>query len=181
MKLKGVIIILIGLIFSKSVFTQAIYQEFKSDGFKVKCECILVANTEFINAVKEQQEINNFLSAYQCVLNGNNPENRTVFSINIFNETDFLNQFASQAEVIPFIAEKTFLHRFVEELSETGVHFENTTFKDVPAVEYKQAIDGIPLRSIVFLLNKKSFHIEVASKNSLDARFTDFVNSFEIF
>lgn len=177
MKSKILSVFVLALIFGEPAFTQGIYQEFETSGFSIECDCILEADRRFAESLKEQ-EVENFISAYQCLSFKEDPDKGTFFSINVFDESDFVSQFAAQADVFPFFAEKIYLHRFTEDLSDTDTDFINVFFMDLPAVEYKQILDEVTSKSIVFLLNKKSYLITVASNTDLDAKFTKFIETF---
>lgn len=156
-------------------FAQSDYQVFKSAGFKVKCPCTLRVNSSFIQMVKTQGKT--VICAYLCAENEDSPEYGVIHNINIYNEADSYvglapNQYA--------YFEKKYLEAYAKQLGENGMSYKYITYKGVSALEYLFDQMGVPTKAIMFLKNKKSYLIQVATRSNLETKFNSVKTSFEI-
>jgi hypothetical protein len=169
------IFILISIVISNIVFGQDSYQTFTKAGFKVKCPYTLKVNSTFIEMAKGQNKT--VIGAYLCAENEDNPEYGVINNINIYDES------SSYVRISPdkyAYFEKKYLEEYANQLSANGMTYEYVTYKGVSALQYSFDQMGLPTKAIMFLKNKKSYLIQVASRYNLTTKFNALKNSFEI-
>ena len=174
---KVVILVLIKLFLITNIVKaqQSSYQTFASEGFKVKCDCRLYVNTSFIQLVKKQG-INNLLGAYVCAENENNPDIAVIFNININDLSDSYKTI-SAGGYSQF--EKSFLDDYAFNLRSLGYPFSYTTYQGVSALEYSFNQMGMPTKAIIFIKNKKTYLLQVATRRNLAAKYNTLKTSFQ--
>jgi len=160
----------IGIILS----AQNSYQSFPAAGFKVKCGCNLRVNTLFIQTAK-QQGMNNIAAAYICAENEDDPETDVIVNINIYDESASYNKI--KPENHPYFTRKC-LEKYAENLSKAGIQNSYTTFQGVTAIEYTFDQNGLPTKAIMFYKNKKSYLLQVGTRNNLNTKFNNLKQSF---
>jgi hypothetical protein len=173
------IIMLITFIFLSSggkLFAQGSYQTFASQGFKVKCECSLYENSVFIQAAK-QQGIKNILAAYICAENKDSPDYGVIVNINIYDESAGYNNIKPSNYAF---FEKKCLDQYAAGLSKAGFGYRYINFQGTSALEYDFDQMGLPTKALMFLKNKKSYLIQVATRNNLTTKYTALKTSFEL-
>ncbi len=176
MKTKFLQLILIGLLISGLALTQETLQTFNSAGFKVKCNCILKANTVFIQMAK-QQGINNVIAAYVCAENEDNPDIGVIININVYDQSSNYQAISPQYHAF---FEKRYLESYATNLSNAGIKYNYITSQGVTAVEYTFIQMGLPAKAIYFLKNQKSFLIQTSTRNNLEYNFSRIKKSFEL-
>ncbi|MCB9188117.1 MAG: hypothetical protein H6599_02425 [Flavobacteriales bacterium] len=152
------------------------YQTFTSEGFKVKCDCKLYVNSTYIQMAKKQN-ITNIKAAYVCAENEDNPEIGVINNININDESQSYRNL-SQSEYSKF--EKKFLSQYATNLMNAGINYKYITYQGVSAIEYTFDQQGIPTKSLIFLKNKKSYLLQVATRKNLTTKFSTIKSSFII-
>jgi hypothetical protein len=159
-----------------NVPAQETYQTFTSARFKVKCGCKLFVNTTFINMAK-QQGINNIIAAYACVENEDNPDIGVITNINIYDQSD---SYKNIPESRYSYFEKTYLEQYATKLKASGITFNYTTYQGVSAIEYTFDQMEMPTKAIIFLKNKRSYLLQVGTRNNLATKYNLLKNSFAI-
>lgn len=167
---------LLVLLASIRLLGQNTYQTFASDGFRIRCGCNLYTNSIFIQAAKKQG-INNIKSAYICAENKDNPDLGVAVNINIYDES---GSYANIKPTYYSFFEKKCLEQYALNLSKAGINYVYVTFHGVSALEYKFEQMGVPTKAVMFYKNKKSYLLQVATRNNLVTKYNDFKNSFEI-
>lgn len=166
--------IIIFIILSTISFGQT--QTFASKGFKVKCECNLKVNTTFIKMM-EQQSTQNIFAAYTCAQNNTNPETGVIYNINIY---DFTNDYRNMKPSQYSSYEKSYLKSYARQLADNNMTYTYVTYLGVNAIQYDFDQMGLPTKAIMFMKNKKSYLLQVATNLSLLNKFTSFKNSFSL-
>ena len=163
------------LLFSGSLYSQSSYQTFVSEGFKISCGCKLHVNTTHIQMAK-QQGINNIVNSYVCAENENNPDIAVITNINISNVSELYKNVPTSAYTL---AEKSYFEEYASNLKSYGISsFSHTTFKGVSALEYNFDQMGVPTKAIIFIKNKKSYMLQVATKRNLATKYNALKSSF---
>ena len=174
MKAKIISIIIIALFSVSNIFSQESYQTFSSAGFKVKCGCKLYINSTFIQMAK-QQGANNIVAAYICAENEDDPESGVIVNINVYDESgSFQKVTASNYSYF----EKKCLDQYAANLSTAGISYTYTTYQGVSALEYSFDQLGLPTKAIMFFKNKKSYLLQVGTRNGLTRKFMALKSSF---
>lgn len=168
--------VLLLLFFSNCMFAfgQDSSQSFKSAGFKVKCPCALKVNSTFIQLLKGQGKT--VIGAYVCAENEDSPENGVINNINIYSEAD------SYAKLSPgdyAYFEKKYLEAYANQLATNGMSYKYVTYRGLTALEYTFDQMGLPTKAIIFLRDKKSYLIQVGTRNNLTTKFNSLKASFE--
>lgn len=176
MKSKIISITILALFTIASVFAQETYQIFASEGFKVKCGCKLYVNTVFIQAAKSQGA-NNILGAYICAENENDLSTGVIVNINIYDESKSFQNIKSIYH--EFFIKKS-LEKYAANLSQAGISYEYTSFKGETALEYNFEQYGVPTKAIMFFKNQKSYLLQLATRDGVNAKYNALKNSFEI-
>ena len=177
MKTKIIIVVLVNLFsLGGRLFAQDSNQSFSAQGFRVKCGCSLYENSVFIQAAK-QHGIKNIIAAYICPENKDNPDIGIIFNINIYDES------AGYTTIKPIYHayfEKKCLDEYAANLSKAGYSYQYITYQGVSALEYNFDQMGLPTKAIMSYKNKKSYLLQVATRNSLATKFNDLKTSFEL-
>jgi len=176
MKTKIMLIVFIALSFGGRLFAQGLYQTFTSQGFRVRCGCNLYVNSLFIQMAK-QQGANNIIGAYICAENKDNPEIGVIVNVNIYDES------ASYKNIKPVyhsFFEKKCLEKYAANLSKAGFSYQYITFQGVSALEYNFDQMGLPTKALMFYKNKKSYLLQVATRDNLSTKFNALKTSFEL-
>ena len=160
----------IGIILS----AQNSYQSFPSAGFKVKCGCNLRVNALFIQMAK-QQGMENIVAAYFCAENEDNPDIGVVVNINIYDESARYAKFKPENHA--YFTRKC-LESYADNLSKAGIQFSYSTFQGVTAIEYTFDQNGLPTKAIMFYKNKKSYLLQVGTRNGLTTKYNALKTSF---
>ena len=151
------------------------YQIFASAGFKVQCGCRLYVNSTFINMAK-QQGFDNILAAYVCAENEDNPDIGVVTNINVYDlSEDYRGIPSNQHSAL----ERNALEQYAISLKQANISVTNVRYLGVPALEYTFNQMGLPTKAVYFLKNKKSYLIQVASRQNLTTKYNLVKNSFE--
>jgi hypothetical protein len=177
MKTKIIQILFITLIAGVRLFGQNTYQTFPSAGFKVKCGCKLYVNKLFIEMAK-QQGINNILAAYICAENEVNRETGTAININVYDDKESYSNISAEHHAY---FEKKCLEAYVNNLENAGINHYYTTFQGVRAVEYNFMQYDLPTKAIMFYKNKKSYLLQVGTRDNLTTKFNALKTSFVLF
>lgn len=174
MKKKIISMTILALLFVANMHGQESYQTFTSAGFKVKCGCKLFSNTTFITMAK-QQGMNNILAAYICAENKDNPDIGVIHNINIYDESkSYKNIQPSGYKNF----EKKYLEQYATNLKNAGMSYTYITYQGVSALEYTFDQGGLPTKAIIFLKNKKSYLLQVATRTSLTRKYNSLKSSF---
>jgi hypothetical protein len=160
---------------SSVAFGQDNYQSFRNAGFKVKCPCALKVNSTFIQMMKGQNK--SVIGAYICAENEDNPEYGVINNIHIYDEADSHAKISSN-DYSYF--EKKYLEEYANQLAANGMTYNYVTYKGVSALEYSFDQISLPTKAIMFLKNKKSYLLQVGSRNNLDTKFSSLKTSFEL-
>ena len=177
--MKRITILLIIFYFSGNNFVicQNSFQTFQSAGFKVKCNCQLRVNSTFIQMAKQQGK-NNVIAAYICSENEKNPDIGVIVNINIYNEFSTYNKIPSSMHAS---YEKKYLEEYAKNLSISGIKYNYTKYQGVSAIEYTfNQMGSLPTKAIVFLKNKKSYLIQVATRSKLLGKYNYVKSNFII-
>lgn len=152
------------------------FQTFTPGGFKVKCNCKLKENTIFIDMAKKRGE-KGIIGAFVCAENEDNPDIGVIVNINVYDVS-------SNYESIPVTDHRKFetkyLSAYEQNLSNSGTTYSYITYKGASALEYSFDQMGLPTKAIMFLKNKKSYLLQVATRKELERKFIDLKNSFDI-
>lgn len=176
MRAKIILIMFIPFFLGSKLFAQGSYQIFTSQGFKVKCECSLYENLVFIQAAK-QQGVKNILAAYICAENKDSPDYGVIVNINIYDESGGYNNIKPSNYAF---FEKRCLDQYAQGLSKAGFSYSYITYQGTSALEYYFDQMGLPTKAVMFLKNKKSYLIQVATRNSLTTKYNALKTSFEL-
>ena len=176
MKKKLIFLMTLALIFTTNLYGQDGYQTFANAGFKVKCGCKLYVNTLFIN-MAEQQGMNNVLAAYICAENEDNPDIGVIHNINIYDESSSYKKLQT-ADYALF--EKKYLEEYATNLKNAGMRYAYVTYQGVSALEYTFDQQGLPTKALIFLKNKKSYLLQVATGMNLTTKYNLLKSSFVI-
>jgi hypothetical protein len=168
-------LILLILSTAVQISAQDSFQAFPSAGFKVKCGCKLYTNSLFIQMAK-QQGANNIIAAYICAENEDNPETGVIYNINIYDESKSYNKIQPSGYAY---FEKKYLEGYANNLKNAGFSYHFTTYQGVTAIEYTFDQQGLPTKAIIFLKNKKSYLIQVGTRESLTTKYNTIKTSFE--
>lgn len=174
--MKVIITIASILISTSLIIAQERVQTFQSAGFKVKCGCELKVNTLYIQMAK-QNGINNITAAYICGENENSSKIGVANNINITDESATYNKI-SPSNYGYF--EKRTLEVYASNLQKAGFEYNNTNYKGVSALEYSFDQQGLPTKAIYFIKNKKTYLIQVGTRENLYSKFNLLKNSFEL-
>lgn len=176
MKSKILLITIIALFIGGRLFAQDSYQTFSKGGFRVKCGCSLYENSVFIQAAK-QQGANNIIAAYICAENQDSPEYGVIVNVNIYDES------ANYKNIKPIyhsFFEKRCLEQYAVNLSKAGFSYQFITYQGVSALEYNFDQMGLPTKALMFYKNKKSYLLQVGTRQGLAAKYNALKSSFEI-
>ena len=174
MKNKYLQILSIFLLTGINLSAQNSYQTFASAGFKIKCACNLYINSTFIK-LTNQSGSKDIIAAYICAENEDSPELGVIYNINIYNESK------SYAKIQPSryaYFEKNYLEAYAANLSNAGIPFSYTIYQGVTALEYSFNQQGLPTKAFMFLKNKKSYLLQVGTRNNLTSKYNSFKSSF---
>lgn len=173
---KNIFCLLTVLLCLKNIYAQPSYQTFESAGFKVKSECRFDKNTTFIQMAK-QKGMSNILAAYVCAENPEDPQIGVIKNINIYDESSNYRNL-KPSEYTGF--EEKYLEQYESNLKASGINYNFTTYLGVPAIEYAFSQQGLPTKAIVFLKERRSYLIQVGSRNNLKSNYTSLKSSFII-
>jgi len=176
MKTKIISITILALLFVANIYGQETYQTFANAGFKVKCGCKLYVNTTFITMAK-QQGMNNILAAYICAENEDNPDIGVIHNINIYDESKSYKNIQPSGYAT---FEKKYLEQYATNLKNTGISYTYTTYQGVSAIEYIFEQQGLPTKAVIFLKNRKSYLLQVGTRNNLTTKYNSLKSSFVI-
>lgn len=151
-------------------------QTFASKGFKVNCECKLRVNTSFISLM-ESQSTDKVYGAYTCAKNNSDPEAGIIYNINIY---DFSKDYIKMQRSQYLSYEESFLRSYAKGLAENNITYYYVTYLGVSAIQYDFDQMGLPTKAIMFIKNKKSYLLQVATNLSLVPKFNSFKNSFSL-
>jgi hypothetical protein len=171
---KNISFIIFALFFISNIFGQATYQTFTNEGFKVKCGCQFYINTTFISMAKKSGA-NNIIAAYVCAENEDNFDTGVIININIYDESKNYKSI-QQSSYTTF--EKKYLEQYAINLKNAGINYMYLTYQGVSAIEYSFDMQGMPAKAIIFLKNKKSYLLQVATRKSLSSKFNSLKTSF---
>lgn len=174
MKTKYLQILSIFLLIGFNLSAQNSYQTFASAGFKIKCACSLYINSTFIKLANQTGK-KDVIAAYICAENEDSPELGVIYNINIYNESKSYDRIPSSRYAF---FEKKYLEAYAANLSNAGISFSNTIYQGVTALEYSFDQQGVPTKAIMFLKNKKSYLLQVGTRNSLTIKFNALKTSF---
>jgi hypothetical protein len=174
MNIKNILATILISLFAVTISGQDAYQSFYSTGFKVKCGCNLYLNTTFISLAK-QHGMNNILAAYVCAENEDNPETGVIYNININNESQGYINFPQS---LHSYYEQKYLEKYASTLNSTGTTTRQTIYQGVPAVEYTFDQFGLPTKAIFFIKDKKSYLLQVGTRENLSGKFNSLKFSF---
>lgn len=174
--MKISITILTFFIFFNTLIGQDRTQILNNGRVKVKCGCELKVNSLFIQMAK-QNGINNIIAAYICGENENSPKNGVANNINIYDESASYNKI-STSNYSYF--EKKSLDVYAKNLNNAGFDYNYITYKGVSALEYSFDQQGLPTKAIFFIKNKKTYLIQVGTRENLYSKFNLLKNSFEL-
>jgi len=119
----------------------------------------------------------NIQNAYICAENENDPNTGVIININIYDESaSFVN--LSPNEYSYFT--KTYLTSYANNLKTAGMTYKYIDYQGVSALEYDFYQEDIPTKAIVFLKNKKSYLVQVATRKNLQSKFNMVKFSFEL-
>jgi len=167
MKKTLLFIVICLLTFNPKTWSQDVYQTITSGGFKVKCPCRLRSNSTFIQLAK-QQGIQNTIGAYICTENEDDPSIGVLVNINIYDESAAYNKIEPSGYAY---FEKQYIIEYAKNLSNAGFPFSYIAYHGALAVEYTYDQMGVPTKALVFLKNKKSYLIQVATRKSLNTKY----------
>ncbi len=175
--MKNKLFILLMCIVSATGIAQENFQYFKSAGFKVKCGCSLYVNNTFIKMAK-QQGTNDIIGAYICAENKEDYDFGVIININVYDESKSYNNTSTTGDSK---IEKAFLDSYATNLSASGYKYENISFKGVNALQYTFSQNGLPTKAIVFVKNKKSYLIQLATRKNLQIKYNSLIQSFDFY
>ena len=176
MKKKVISTAILAILFIAKIYGQETFQTFTNAGFKVKCGCKLYVNTTFISMAK-QQGMNNILAAYICAENEDNPDIGVVNNINIYDESKSYKNIQPSGHAT---FDKKYLEQYATNLKNSGISYNYITYQGVSAIEYTFDQQGLPTKAIIFLKNKKSYLLQVGTRESLTTKFNSLKTSFVI-
>jgi len=174
MKLRIILTSILSLIFVSSIYAQESYQTFTAEGFKVKCGCKLYSNETFIQSAK-QQGMSNILAAYVCAENEDNPDIGVIININIYDQSKIYQKIQPSDYTR---IDKKYLEQYAANLKKSGFEYNYSTYQGVSAIEYNFNQQGLPTKAIIFLKNKKSYLLQVATQKSLTIKYSSLKNGF---
>lgn len=166
------------MFFSLAVLTsysQNSYQYFKAAGFKVKCGCQLKVNNTFIQMSKQQGQ-NNILAAYVCAENKDDAETGVIININI---NDLSSSYIGISPSKYSFFEKSYLNQYAQQLAANGMDYSYSSFKGLNALEYTFDQMGLPTKAMIFVKNKKSFLLQVGTRQNLKSKYSSLKLSFD--
>lgn len=162
------------LIFSLKSYGQNKIQRFPDTGFKIECECELYSNNLFLNMAKENG-LNNILAAYICAKDQNDPSIGAVYNINI---TDERKSYETISTSNYSLLEKKIVDAYAKNLRAAGFTFSYTKFQNTNALEYTFSQNELPTKAIYFVKNKRTYLIQIGTRNSLISKFEALKKSF---
>jgi len=174
MKTKIILLAFIALYSGGRLIAQDSYQVFAKEGFKIKCACRLYVNSTFIQMAK-QQGANNILAAYICAENKDSPETGVIVNVNIYDESGSYNNIKP---IYHSFFEKKCLEKYAANLSNAGISYQYITYQGVSALEYDFDQMGLPTKAIFLLKDKKSYLLQVGTRNGLSSKFNALKTSF---
>lgn len=144
------------------------YQIFEKDNFALKCPCTLKVNSLFIKEAKKQG--NKYpTSAYLCAENQTSYETGVIYNVNAYDIT-------SDYEKIPESKHNYFatqyLASYAENLRTNNINYTEANFNGVKCVEYSFTQMDMPAKAIIFVKNKKSYLLQVATRKDLQKQFS---------
>lgn len=176
MKTKLISSIILALFIGVNIFAQSTYQIFPTEGFKVKCQCKLYVNKTFMQLAK-QQGTKDIIAAYICAENEDSPDYGVIYNINIYDESKSYMNIPTTKYVL---FEKKYLEQYAISLANAGISHNYTTYQGVSAIEYTFDQMGLPTKAIMFLKNKKSYLVQVATRNNVTSKYYALKTSFEV-
>ena len=164
------------LTFNPKTWSQDEYQTITTGGFKVKCPCRLRSNSTFLQLARKQG-IQNVIGVFICTENEGNPSIGVLVNINVYDES------APYTKIEPSgyaYFEKQYIIEYAKNLSNASISFSYITYQGVLAVEYTYDQMGVPTKALVFLKDKKSYLIQVATRKSLNTKYDYIKGSFQV-
>lgn len=175
--MKNKLFILLMCIVSATGIAQENFQYFKSAGFKVKCGCSLYVNNTFIQMAKQQGTID-IIGAYICAENKEDYNSGVIININIYDESkSYTNTNVTGYSKI----EKSFLESYATNLASSNLNYQYISYKGVNALQYTFNQNGLPTKAIVFVKNKKSYLIQLATRKNLQTKYSSLIQSFDFY
>ena len=157
------------------IFNVSAQQIFKDAGFKISAPCKLYPNDHFIKEVQKQGA--KVIGAYICTDDENDFYHASLVNVNIYDMTAEYNNFKPEQYSI---FENSVLDSYAKSLSTAKISYKKITFMGVSALEYSFDQMGLPTKAIVFWKNKKSYLIQLGSRDNLATKFSALKNSFSI-
>ena len=162
------------LTFHPKTWSQDDYQTITTGGFKVKCFCRLRSNSTFLQLAR-QQGIHNTIGAYICTENEDNPSIGVLVNINVYDELEAYKKIEPSGYAY---FEKQYIIEYAEIFRMQASHIAISPTKVLLAVEYTYDQMGVPTKALVFIKNKKSYLIQVATRKSLNTKYDYIKGSF---
>ena len=168
--------LIISILILNTIFyscSQDEYQEFPEYGFKIKCNCNLSENASFNDAIKKQGKTKG--GALICSKGSNNDNNVEIYNIVI---TDVSEIFDQNPKYNSYVSEKL-IKEYENNLINSGFKYRRVKFLNSNALEFNYNQNDYPRKAIIFIKNKMHFMLQIGTKNNIDSKFNDFVNSFK--
>lgn len=124
-----------------------------------------------------QQGEKGIIGAFVCAEDEGNPDIGVIVNINVY---DVSSNYKSMQVTDDRKFEMKYLSAYEQNLSNSGTTYSYVTYKGAPALEYSFDQMGLPTKAIMFLKNKKSYLLQVATRKELEREFIDLKNAFDI-
>lgn len=150
------------------------YQVFAKDDFAVKCNCTIKINSIAIKMAKEQG--NPYpLSSYVCAENEDSFEKGVIYNIQISDMTKDFNSLPQGSSEI-FINQ--YLDKYTDNLTANGISNIQKEFNGLKSIQYTFEQNGLPAKALIFMKNKKSYLLQVSTRDDLNLKYKNLTESF---
>jgi len=156
-------------------FKQEGFQVFEDDNFLIKCNCKLKPNTLAIKMSKEHG-IKYPFSPYLGAENKDSYDIGIIYNINV---TDISSEYNSIPQSKYNYFTNQYLKNYIDQLVSNNMSYTEGEFNGVKAVEYSFSQAGLPTKAIIFIKDKKSYLLQVATRNRLPKIFNSLKTSFK--
>ena len=141
----------------------------------IKCDGKLKLNEQIRQAAKEQN--NPYpIYPYLAAVNENSFEAGMIYNINVM---DMSSQYEKVIKSQYNYVTSQYLNSYAQNLETNGINYKKTEFNGLKALEYSFSQQDLPTMAILFVKDKQSYMLQVATRTNLTKKFNSLKSSFK--
>jgi len=151
------------------------YQVYPKENMAVKCNCKLKNKQEHINSQKKD-DVSVLLKALMGEENPGSYDKGVIYYINVH---DLTKDITKLPPLKRGIYSSSYIQSYKSQLQENNIDYREIKMLGQPAIEYSLDINGLPVKSIVFINGHLAYALQVAARQNLHSKFNSFKQSFK--